>query len=342
MYVGNFSRRIPDYLSVPVVPWGAFPPEIHSAQLSSGPGPSGWLTAAQAWRSLSAGYVSAADELAGLLAAVQAGAWEGPTEARYAAAHVPYLQWLQRAGATSADTAVRQESAATAYTVALAAMPTLAELAANHVVHSALVATNFFGINTIPIAVNEADYVRMWIQAADTMTAYQAVTDAAVAPAAPADAAPPILVADHADPSDDGSPAADAAGCGTGRLSLPGRRIGDRLRIGNEHQCPPQGGSAGRGRCAGGDHGPGARERPGPPAGPRDAARPWTPPRVPERRVGVGRGNPRLRRNACPGDRRRRRGPDAVERRRVHRCAGGADPAAYLGAGPRATPPRCC
>jgi hypothetical protein len=187
----------------------AIPPEFHSALLFNGPGPGSMIAAADAWSLLSAEYVSAADDLRATLATVQPSVWEGLSAERYIAAHRPYLIWLEENATDLAARAQCHYVVASAFSAALAAMPTPAELAVNRSAHTALISTNFLGINTIALAVNEAAYCRMWIQAATAMTAYDLTADVALQTMPRSSAAPPII--DFADANRLASPGADGA-----------------------------------------------------------------------------------------------------------------------------------
>jgi PPE-repeat protein len=85
--------------------------------------------------------------------------------------------WLRTVSAQAMKRAMQAIAQANAYTAAMATTPPLVEIEQNHITHAVLEATNFFWVNTIPIALNEIDYfVRMWNQAAGAMDVYQAET----------------------------------------------------------------------------------------------------------------------------------------------------------------------
>ena len=169
--------------AVPPTPpiYHAAPPEVHSTLLNTGATAAGVTVAGTSWTQLAAQYVAGIAELEAILAQVQA-TYQGPTAEKFVAAHQPMLMWMADVVAKATLAAAAHGEIAAAYTTAVIMMPTMPELITNHVVHGVLVATNFFGVNTIPIGMNEADYIRMWNQAADTQSTYDGVTAMAVTP----------------------------------------------------------------------------------------------------------------------------------------------------------------
>jgi PPE-repeat protein len=134
------------------------------------------LQAAAGWQTMAASLSLQAEELAASLHALGE-AWTGQSSETALAAALPMVTWLHSAAAMAQLRATRAAAQAAAYTQALATTPTLPDIAANHITNAVLTATNFLGINLVPIAFNEMDYfVRMWNQAAVAMDVYQAQT----------------------------------------------------------------------------------------------------------------------------------------------------------------------
>ena len=156
--------------------WFALPPEVNTARLMIGAGPAPMLTAAAGWQTLAAALESQATELAGRLSSLGE-AWTGGSSDRAIAAATPMIAWLQTAAMQAQERAMRATTQAGLHTTALATTPSLIEIAANHITHAVLMATNFLGINTIPIGFNEIEYfVSMWTRAAVVMEAYEIET----------------------------------------------------------------------------------------------------------------------------------------------------------------------
>ncbi|WP_102144064.1 PPE family protein [Mycobacterium hubeiense] len=169
------------------------PPEVNTARLMAGAGPAPMLQAAAGWEAFAILLETQADELAASLANLSA-LWTGTAGERAVAATMPMVAWLRVASAQAQQRAAAATAQAEAYSTALATTPPLAEIELNHITHAVLEATNFLGINTIPIGLNEADYVRMWLQAAGVMHTYQFATAAICAVLEPIMKPKPVVI----------------------------------------------------------------------------------------------------------------------------------------------------
>jgi len=158
--------------------YGALPPEVNTARLMAGAGEAPMYQAAAGWETLAINLETQAEELAGSLAALTA-SWSGMASERAITATTPMIVWLRTTALQAQKRAMQAIAQANSYMLAMATTPPIPEIEMNHVTHAVLEATNFLGINTLPIGINEEDYfVRMWDQAAAAMEGYQAETSA--------------------------------------------------------------------------------------------------------------------------------------------------------------------
>ena len=156
--------------------YGALPPEVNTARLMAGAGEAPMFQAAAGWETLAISLETQAEELAASLVSLQ-GSWQGAASQRAVDATTPMVTWLRTTALQAQKRAMQAIAQASAYAAAMVTTPPLPEIEMNHVTHATLEATNFLGVNTMPIGMNETDYfVRMWDQAAGAMEGYQAET----------------------------------------------------------------------------------------------------------------------------------------------------------------------
>lgn len=159
--------------------YAAFPPEVNSGRMYTGPGAGPMLAAAAAWNGLAAELQSTAASLTGVITGLTSGPWVGPSSAAMAAAAVPYVTWVSATAAQATQTASQATAAAAAYEAAFAAHVPPEEIAANRAQLASLMATNLFGQNTAAIAATEAQYAEFWAQDALAMDTYAGSSAAA-------------------------------------------------------------------------------------------------------------------------------------------------------------------
>ncbi|MGV0627572.1 PPE family protein [Mycolicibacter minnesotensis] len=159
--------------------FGAFPPEINSTRIYTGPGSGPMMVAAGAWDKMAAELSSAEAGYQSVINGLVSEGWMGPASAAMAAAAAPYAVWMGLTAAKAEQAAMQARAAAAAFEAAYAMTVPPPLVAANRAQLATLVATNVLGQNTGAIAATEAHYSQMWAQDAAAMYGYAAASASA-------------------------------------------------------------------------------------------------------------------------------------------------------------------
>ncbi|WP_125078892.1 PPE family protein [Mycobacterium sp. P7213] len=154
--------------------FGAFPPEINSARIYTGPGSGPMMAAAAAWDKMAAELSSAEAAYQAVINGLVSEGWMGPASDAMAAAATPYAVWMGATAARAEQAAMQAKAAAAAFDAAYAMTVAPPLIVANRSALAALVATNVLGQNAAAIAATEAQYGQMWAQDAAAMYGYAA------------------------------------------------------------------------------------------------------------------------------------------------------------------------
>jgi PPE-repeat protein len=159
--------------------FGAFPPEINSARMYSGPHAGSMLDAANAWDRLADDLYSTAASYQAIITTLTDEDWRGSAADSMAAAVAPYISWLTDTAAQAEEVASQARAAASAFETAFAATVPPPVIEANRAQLASLIADNAVGQNTPAITAVEADYAEMWARNTSAMYRYADASAAA-------------------------------------------------------------------------------------------------------------------------------------------------------------------
>ncbi len=147
-------------------------PEVNSALMYAGAGPTPMLAAAAAWEGLADELGSAARSFSSLISDLVASSWQGPSARAMTAVAMPYAEWLGGAATQAGGTATGARAMTTVYETARAAVVHPVEIAINRNRLVSLALSNIFGLNAPAIAAEEFEYEEMWAKDVAAMVDY--------------------------------------------------------------------------------------------------------------------------------------------------------------------------